>query len=240
MFKVMTAINDKSTHFTYSNLLSQDKKIELIKTTTGEETIDIYFERNPDVLLMDSALPDINGIDLLDRLTQSNEERQKCNTILMAYKKEALKITNASKLYAIKYKPCIPEDIIYLVKEMYKGKLTTTFSTDELYSYFLDFKIHLSSNGCKYLKSAIELCLYDYPFYGNTFDDLLLKLSYMYNKEPEQIRDSIKNALKPINTSSQKYAMKLYPEIFIDDTQLSPKKFIERSTIYFHKKIRNK
>lgn len=75
-----------------------------------------------------------------------------------------------------------------------------------------------------------------YPFYGSSLDDLLKKLADQYHKTPEQIRDGLKGALKPINISSQKYARELYPEIFNDDDLLSPRKFIERSTIYFHKK----
>lgn len=239
MFKVMTAINNDTDNLKYANLISQDKRFYVISTNTAEQTIDTYYEINPDVLLMDTNFPDINGIEVLNRLSISKEEKKKSNTILIANKKEALSITKASKLYAILYKPCLPEDVIFIISQMYNEKDSPKIHIDELYSYFLDFKIHLSSNGCRYLKSAIELCLDNYPFYGDTFDDLLSKLAYQFNKEPEQIRDSIKNALKPINTSSPKYAIKLYPEIFMDDVQLSPKKFIERSTIYFHKK-RNK
>ncbi len=240
MFKVMTAINNDKDTLNYCNLISQDKRFDIIRTSTGIQTIDTYFERQPDALLMDSNFPDINGVEVLNKLSSSIDEKKKCNTILMANKREALAITKTSKLYAIMYKPCFPQDALFLIGQMYNENHCPKLNVDDLYSYFLDFKIHLSSNGCKYLKSAIELCLYNYPFYGNTFDNLLLQLAYQYNKEPEQIRDSIKNALKPINTSSQKYVMQLYPEIFIDDTQLSPKKFIERSTIYFHRKLRNK
>lgn len=240
MFKVMTAINNDIDNLNYCNLISQDQKFDIIKTSTGIQTIDTYFERKPDALLMDSNFPDINGIEILNRLSSSVDEKMKCNTILMANKKEALAITKTSKLYAIMYKPCFPKDALILINQMYSENHRQKINIDDLYSYFLDFKIHLSCNGCKYLKSAIELCLYNYPFYGNSFDNLLLQLAYQYHKEPEQIRDSIKNALKPINTSSQKYVMQLYPGIFIDDTQLTPKKFIERSTIYFHRKLKNK
>ena len=80
MFKVMTAINDKKTNLTYSNMILQNKKFELITSKTGEETIDTYFERKPDVLLMDSNFPDINGIEIINRLSSSHLERNKCNT----------------------------------------------------------------------------------------------------------------------------------------------------------------
>ena len=236
----MTAMNNNKDKTNYCNLLSQDKRFDLITTNNGEETIDKYFETRPNVLLIDSNLPDINGIEVLNKLSSSPNEKANCNTILIANKKDALRITKTSKLYAILYKPCLPQEAVFLVSQIYKETNMPKLNIDDLYSYFLDFKIHLSSNGCRYLRTAIELCLYDYPFYGNTFDNLLLQIAYQYHKEPEQVRDSIKNALKPINSSSQNYAMKLYPEIFTDEIQITPKKFIERSTIYFHKKLRNK
>ena len=96
--------------------------------------------------------------------------------------------------------------------------------------------MHLSINGCEYMKSAIDICLQYFPFYGRSLDDLLEK----YQKTPEQIRDGLKSALKPINISSQEFARNLYPQIFNDDDLLSPRKFIERSTIYFYKQQKKK
>lgn len=236
MFKVLVADTNEKSNSSYCKLVANDNRFEIFNTYYGKETLDRYYETKPDIFVLDSNFSDINSFDILRRLSISLEEKEKCNTLFIANKCEYQMITDVSKIYEIIYKPCQPEDVFNSICKMYKEKYHPIENLDDIYSYFSDFKMHLSINGCKYMKSAIELCLRHYPFYGNSLDDLLKKLADEYNKTPEQIRDGLKSALKPINISSQDYSRKLYPEIFNDDDLLSPRKFIERSTIYFYKK----
>lgn len=236
LFKVLVADTNEKINSSYCKLVANDNRFEIFNTYYGKETLDRYYETKPDIFVLDSNFSDINSFDILRRLSISLEEKEKCNTLFIANKFESQMITDVSKIYEIIYKPCQPEDVFNSICKMYKEKYYPIENLDDIYSYFSDFKMHLSINGCEYMKSAIELCLRHYPFYGNSLDDLLEKLADKYNKTPEQIRDGLKSALKPINISSQDYSRKLYPEIFKDDDLLSPRKFIERSTIYFHKK----
>ncbi len=240
MLKVLYADTNEKNRENFENIMTKDTRFEIFQSNTGKNTIDTYYNINPDIFVLDSDFIDLNSFDLLRKLSISIDEKEKCNTILMTKKDYIDKITNFSKIYSILYKPFSLDILINLLSQMYEEKNVININMNDIYSYFSDFKMHLSISGCQYMKSAIEICLRHYPFYGSSLDDLLEKLADEYNKTPEQIRDGLKSALKPINISSQKYARQLYPEIFNDDYSLSPRKFIERSTIYFYNKQKNK
>ena len=239
MFKVLIALANEEDSLKCYNMLSSDCNFEVFRANSGIDALDKYHKLNPDIFILDYDFSDINGIEILNRIELSLQEKEKINTILIE-KDNTIQITDVSKLYKILYSPNTIEDVINIVYEFVKERKCFKLNLDDIYSYFSDFKIHLSINGCEYMKSAIEICLQYYPFYGDSLDDLLEKLAEKYQKTPEQIRDGLKSALKPINTSSQKFARDLYPEIFNDDDLLSPRRFIERSTIYFHKKQKKK
>ena len=233
MFKVLVALANEEDSLKCYKMLSTDSYFEVFRALTGIDALNKYHEINPDIFLLDYNFSDINGIEILNKIEISLAEKEKINTIFITEKSK--QITDVSKIYKILYTPSI-EDILNVVYQFIKERKCPELDLDDIYTYFSDFKIHLSINGCEYMKSAIEICLQYFPFYGNSLDDLLYKLADKYQKTPEQIRDGLKSALKPINISSQEFARSLYPEIFNDDDLLSPKRFIERSTIYFHKK----
>ena len=242
LFTVLVANSNAEYNLKCCNLFSNNNQFEIYKTYTGTNTLDQYHYIKPDIFILDFDFCDINGMEILKKLSISIEEKNNCNTILTTDKCYSDLITDVSKIYKILYKPYKIETIFDIACQMSKESSKFILNLDDIYPYLADFKVHLSTNGCDYLKTAIELCLMNYPFYGNSLEDLLEKIAEKYNKTPEQIRDGLKSALKPINISNQDYARKLYPHIFNDDDLLSPRKFIERSTIYFYErhKKRNK
>lgn len=236
MFKVLVATANEKDTLKYKSLLSRDNQLEIFTACTGIDALNKYHEINPDIFILDFDFSDLTGIEVLRKIEISWSEKEKNNTIFTASKKKSTQITNVSKIYKIFYTPYTIEDVVKVVFQFEKERIFPELNLDDIYAYFSDFKIHLSISGCQYMKSAIEICLRHFPFYGHSLDSLLDKLADKYQKTPDQIRDGLKSALKPINTSSQKFARELYPKIFNDDSTLSPRKFIERSTIYFYKK----
>ncbi len=54
--------------FLRASLGSED--IECFEATTGEEAIHVVAQKNPDIVLLDIGLPDIDGLDVLGRLRE--------------------------------------------------------------------------------------------------------------------------------------------------------------------------
>ncbi len=240
MFKVLVAIANKKDVLKYYNILSNNSNFEVFTAYTGIDALNKYYEIYPDIFILDYGFSDINGTEILKKIEMCWREKEKINTIFIAETDKSNQITNVSKIYKIIYTPYKTEDVINAVNQFVEERKCPKPNLDDIYSYFSDFKMHLSINGCEYMKSAIDICLQYFPFYGRSLDDLLDKLAEKYQKTPEQIRDGLKSALKPINISSQEFARNLYPQIFNDDDLLSPRKFIERSTIYFYKQQKKK
>ena len=69
MIKVMIAEDNISLCKNYFNFFSNDSDIKVVSCTEdGEETIQKYFELQPDVLLLDLNLPKISGLDVINTI----------------------------------------------------------------------------------------------------------------------------------------------------------------------------
>ena len=148
MFKVLIALANEEDSLKCYNMLSSDCNFEVFRANSGIDALDKYHKLNPDIFILDYDFSDINGIEILNRIELSLQEKEKVNTI---------QITDVSKLYKILYSPNTIEDVINIVYEFVKERKCFKLNLDDIYSYFSDFKIHLSINGCEYMKSAIEI-----------------------------------------------------------------------------------
>lgn len=61
--------------------LANDKDYRVESVTTGKDTLSMYLEINPDILILDNSLPDMAVEDIVNRLSVNPVERKKCNTI---------------------------------------------------------------------------------------------------------------------------------------------------------------
>nr|WP_041580213.1 response regulator [Bacillus sp. 1NLA3E] len=56
------------------NVLSESNYLVISEASNGNDAISLYQEFNPDIVLLDITLPDINGIDVLKKLIKINSE----------------------------------------------------------------------------------------------------------------------------------------------------------------------
>lgn len=69
MSKVLVAISDDFTRRSYVELLRQEK-IQVLETRSGREAIEIAMKEKPDLILADTRLFEIGGIEVLKYLQQ--------------------------------------------------------------------------------------------------------------------------------------------------------------------------
>jgi len=114
--------------------LANDKEFKIENTITGIDTISKYLQSNPDILVLDNSISDINIPDMLDRLTSVDLKNQKCNTILTLNENNNIRIKNVSKVNSILYKPFKDSELIDTLKSM-----SAHFYTPNLEPYEIDF-----------------------------------------------------------------------------------------------------
>ena len=85
--------------------LTNDKIFRVENVVTGTEIVTTYWKFNPDILVLDSDLPDMSTKDIMDRLSCTPVERKRCNTILTVPSNYIMKLTDLQKINTILYKP---------------------------------------------------------------------------------------------------------------------------------------
>ncbi|MGD9320237.1 MAG: sigma-54 dependent transcriptional regulator, partial [Desulfobacteraceae bacterium] len=95
------------------NMVLKDEYTVLL-TGTGEEAIDIFTKSPVDLILLDILLPDINGIDLLEKFKELDPNTE---IIMVTAVKEIQTAVKAIKLGAYEYiiKPFTVDDVLTLI-----------------------------------------------------------------------------------------------------------------------------
>ena len=88
MQKVLIANQNVEQNNAFCQHLSKDKRLEIIGITDGTTTLEKYLEIQPNILVIDSCMKDIDYIDLINRLSTNIREKRNCNIILTARKDE--------------------------------------------------------------------------------------------------------------------------------------------------------
>jgi len=118
------------------NMILKDQ-FSVLLAETGEEAINIFTKNSVDLILLDIRLPDINGLDVLEKLKGIDPNIE---IILVTAIKEIKTAVKAIKLGAYDYvvKPFIVEDILNIVSralEKYSLVKQVTYLRNELERY---------------------------------------------------------------------------------------------------------
>ena len=161
MIRVMVAEDCMEQYYDCCEFLTKDKDIEVIsRTVDGKSTIKEYLSSKPDILLLDLELPNLYGIEVIDKLSLDIIEKKKCN-IIITTGNDLMKqdITNALKIYKIFSKPYDYEDLLSTIKEI--GGLNEELDKKEIKEFFASFNINPYSRGTRYIADAIQLAYND-------------------------------------------------------------------------------
>ena len=118
MLKVMIAEDDANELQNFCNYLTNETNFEIVATTTtGQETIDNYLEKKPDVLFLDLNMPNINGLGVLRNLKNQNDKR---NIIVTSQSNELISnLYDFGNIYRLMPKPFKFDQAIKFAKEIY-------------------------------------------------------------------------------------------------------------------------
>lgn len=239
MFNILVANADTNQRECYCQyLIHNNKNLNIIDVDTGIKAINSYNEINPSAFVMDTNFSDLSSYEIIDKLSSTKKESQKCNIILTTTKTEPISIvSNAEKIYRILFKPIEFRDLKTAVDNICLNSQVHELDDFKLQLFLLDLKFNINSLSTKYLVEAIHQCYY-FPHLLGNLDDIIKLIAYKFNVSEKTIKFSFRNALKPINNYRETIKQSTFINLFDPMRNITPKYFLEVITTYLHKQNR--
>ena len=232
MLNLMIAEDDITIGSNYLKFLTNDKDIKIVSyTTDGEETLKDYLEKKPDVLILDLDLPKMTGLEVLNRLNELPDEKNKRNVIVISGDKQKIaNLRHIHKVYDIIEKPIEYKDLPSLVKEItlpnnFENQKNILFKTLKFIPY---------SNGTTYLSDAIDIAHTNTSTLNNI--SVIYKiLSHKHEVSFNKVKSTIRNTVKQINKEVPEEYLKSIFYIYEKNENITPKRFLTFVTEYLEK-----
>lgn len=199
---LLYAEDDDETRENYA-LLLKNYFHEIYTARDGIKALDLYYEKNPDILLIDISMPQLNGLDMVEIIRQKNKD---IPIIILTAHSEKEKLLYAVNLKLEKYllKPIdnklLKSTIIELIKQI-ELKQTVSLgqglSWDKIHSNLLynEKSIKLtrkerllmeilgSSAGKYFSQDTLIMHVWHDEIPDHTHDNKLIQLVYRLNKK---------------------------------------------------------
>ena len=121
MIDILIADDDAVQTEQLSNVLSKEEDFRVLKISKdGIEAFNDYMKLKPTVFLLDLDMPKMNGLEVIEKLSENSIFDSKTNIIVLSG--SALfrsQISNPQKIKWIFTKPFINEDLIKEIREIY-------------------------------------------------------------------------------------------------------------------------
>ena len=103
------------------NLTFVDEGIEVITAEDGDTALQLFHERQPDVVLADVNMPGLNGYEVCEEIRKTNDS-QKTPVVLLVGSFEPFDAEAAYRVGANDYltKPFIPDELVVRVNAILK------------------------------------------------------------------------------------------------------------------------
>ena len=192
--------------------LANDKDYRVESVNTGKDTLAMYLEINPDILILDNSLPDMAVEDIVNR-----------------------KMNNYRKISEVIYKPFKNNELNNVINEIAIDYNTPDLEVGELDWLLQSLNFNCLSGGYRYMIKAISYCYYR-PDKLEYLNNVLKYLAYEFNTTESQVRDSLNASIRPFNNSYEYNCPDdLIKVLYNNGHKLSLKDFLERIVIYLIK-----
>ena len=97
--------------------MMEDKSYDLLQAKNGQEGVDKYKEEDPDLVLLDLRLPDIDGLDVFEELKEYDSS---VKAVIVSIVREDETIEEAKDLGAKEYveKPIDEDELMETIEEV--------------------------------------------------------------------------------------------------------------------------
>ena len=211
----------------FNSIVQRNNEVKLIGISgNGKEALIIIQNNMPDILLLDLMMPEMNGIELLDKLIEEKEKYlTKMKIIVISSYINKIYTNNKYRefIYAILPKPYITSQLLKLIEE-----INIQIENNNIKKYIEEtlnkFNFNKNSSAYKYLKDAIYLIIYEGINNFELEKDIYKKVAKINNKKNEMvIKWSIEKLMSNMYINTKYDKVKKY---FNYDTKLTTKLFI--------------
>ncbi len=118
--KVLVADDIEIIAKSYERTLSENEKIEIIGLAyDGQEEYDIILEQNPDIVITDNKMPKLNGVDVIEKIHDSNLDYIP-KFIIITGDADPILLNKCNELGVVRVliKPISNDKILYAVDEV--------------------------------------------------------------------------------------------------------------------------
>ncbi|MCI9038432.1 MAG: hypothetical protein HFJ29_00895 [Clostridia bacterium] len=215
-------------------LLTNDKTLNIVSSNTGINTLEKYHEINPNVLVINSDFKDMKYAEIINRLSNTVENRHNCNILLTVPNNTKVEVDFMARVYKLFYE--LDYDKIYDGINQYNLDNIIFYKPSEKNLRALFYKLNLYNEclGSAYLKYAIIKC-YNEPNLQNSLNNIYTLIAKEFNISYESIRPAMRNALKSVNNCRNLTGDKRIFKLFENEDSITPKNFIRIITGYYLK-----
>ncbi|MDR3589979.1 MAG: sporulation transcription factor Spo0A [Negativicutes bacterium] len=209
--KVAMADDSKEFSFILQEHLSQQNDIELVGVAyNGEQILDIISEKEPDVVMLDIIMPQLDGIGVLERINLSQSRRPKI-IALTALGQESL-VQRVIELGADYYllKPFNLDSLTMRIRELAgtpERKVipqnTVTRQTiesrpvdAEVTDVIREIGVPAHIKGYQYLREAITMLVENSSFLGAVTKELYPTVAKKYATTPSRVERAIRHSIE--------------------------------------------
>lgn len=191
--KVLIADNNEETRTILRNTLENDPDIEILESRTGKETIEKGFNENPDVVILETQLPDKHGFDILETLKASQSTHDIPVILVSSNSVSAEEIVDGLEIGAVDFisRPIHPAEFTarikvairnYKIQKLLKEKAATDTLTGLYNRSVLEYRLQTELKRAQRHGIPISAVMLDIDnfkmindTYGHLFGDQVLK-----------------------------------------------------------------
>lgn len=235
MIRVMLADDNVELIAMYCKFLTKDKNIKIISSTTdGEKTLEDYIYFKPDLLLLDLDMPKMNGIEIINRLSQNTYEKKKCNVIVISGNiSMRANLLNTAKIYKIIPKPVDLQYVLNEINQFANENINIENCNRNKKDILTELNIYPYSKSGKYVYDALDLILEDPQRLWN-IKQLYSSISENNNVSYATVKWGIRNSIDTMNRFISDNQLRNIFHIYDNDRNITPKYFFTMILEYFN------
>lgn len=233
-------IADDNVHICNSlfTVLTKDKNLKVTGVAHNWKDIEEqYFETHPDIVLLDLKMPEKNGLQIINELTEKEVKPKKNIIVMSGDMKYRASLTNVEKVKWVFSKPLDYSKLIDVIHESAKDSITPEMINSIIDDLLSKLRVPFGK-GRRLLKVAIFLA-YTRPILLQKVEILMKTVAYKEKyTNARSVRSNIdKTVERTFYQTSDNSIFYILDEYYGE--KMTTKSFINSCTLYIRKTIKN-